>query len=113
MIRALSFIGVVLVWVGVFNLLDYYMFTPSLWMEFVQLAFALLLLLLVYIFKSRISIWISSCVTLFAVITLWKCIWNLCDYHIAKPSLNRELIYMSIGIVLLLGTRTFHEKANG
>jgi hypothetical protein len=113
MIRVLSFIGIVMVWVGVFNLLDYYLFTPTLWMEFVQLAFAILLLSLVYIFKNRMSIWISSCVTLFAWITSWKCTWNICEDHIAKPSLGRELIYMSIGITLLLLTRTFHEKANG
>jgi len=117
-----TFMGVILVWVGVFNLLNYYTVELSLLMECIQLILALLLLIATDVFgahcknrkqKHRTTFmkWVKSFIALFAIIVAWKCMWNLFEYYITDSTVQRELIYTFVGVFILIVTGTFHEAA--
>ena len=114
--------GVLLVWVGMFNLLDYYTVKQSLWMECIQLVLALLLLIATDVFgahckdrkqKHRTTFmkWVKSFIALFAIIVAWKSMWNLFDIYITKSTFQRELIYIVVGVFILIVTGAFHDAA--
>jgi hypothetical protein len=117
-----TFMGVLLVWVGMFNLLDYYTVKQSLWMECIQLVLALLLLIATDVFgahckdrkqKHRTTFmkWVKSFIALFAIIVAWKSMWNLFDIYITKSTFQRELIYIVVGVFILIVTGAFHDAA--
>ena len=111
--HVLSFFGTVLVWVGIFNLGDYYTFESTLVLEICQLLFALTLMAMCTYFNYSHGVqqWVKSCITLFAGILAWKSTWNLCEYYLFEPSMQRELLYTFSGIFLLLVTSTFHQNS--
>jgi len=117
-----TFMGVILVWVGMFNLLDYYTVKQSIWMECIQLVLALLLLIATDVFgahcknrkqrhRTTFMKWVKSFIALFAIIVAWKCMWNLFDHYIIESTVQRELIYIVVGVFILIVTGAFHDAA--
>jgi hypothetical protein len=108
--RILCLFATILIWVGIFHITDYYIIETSLWTELVGLTIAITMLFLTTrnIITNR---WAMSTITLFFTVLAWKCTWNLLDYHVASPSLTRELIYMGCGLFLLVIFEQFHGMA--
>ena len=111
-IKLVSFFGTILIWVGVYNLTDKYTFTPRLWIEFVELAIAIIIIYLCHIKLHPRFRPLTASIMLFFTIVAWKCSWNIVDYHITPhPTILRELLYVFIGTILLIATGTFYEHA--
>jgi hypothetical protein len=115
-VRMLFFFATILLWVGVFNLTDIYIIKSTLWTEVFGLLIAVTMLFIVMQVSSSHQLylkWLLSSVTIFFSILAWKCTWNLLDYHVAAPSMQRELIYTFSGLFILILFGRFHDTALG
>jgi hypothetical protein len=116
----LFFFATILLWVGIYNLTDMYIIKSTLWTEVFGLLIAVTMLFIVMQVSSshhesmRLHLkWLLSSVTIFFSVLAWKCTWNLLEYHVAAPSMQRELIYTFSGLFILILFGKVHDTALG
>lgn len=117
-------VGVIVFWVGAWNLLDNYLLPHSVWSEIgciIVGAILFVILTMIYeipLLKQRdgyfgfVIYTIRDVIASFLVVVIWKGIYNIFDSHLLHSTLVRAFIYMSLGIIVMILSGNISENTN-